>query len=227
MTDDQQPNGPDGSSIGGPTTATWRGHALKQIAEQRYLTAALLDHNHGDNAVASQTVTAIMGHLDAAQGAAAADPRRGWWARTSSALGGASVERAMSHLDAADTDLLRAAPDAYLRGQLPSVQVLVEAHLPRGDARRRRVEQIARRGGQKDLEAEDRNAILAAVRAASTEARLSALDTYAQIISWAIVFGFSQQLLTQFADRQAQGILEDVSGPGDRGARDGRGEDDE
>jgi hypothetical protein len=33
---------------------------------------------------------------------------------------------------------------------------------------------------------------------------LGALDTPAQIIAWAIVLGYSQQLLTQFVDRQGQ-----------------------
>jgi hypothetical protein len=36
---------------------------------------------------------------------------------------------------------------------------------------------------------------------------LGALDTPAQIIAWAIVLGYSQQLLTQFVDRQAQSEL--------------------
>jgi hypothetical protein len=376
MTDDPQRIGP-GDVIGGPTTATWREHALTRIAENRFLTSALLDHPGGDDAVATRTVTAIIGHLDAAKEAAAEESRRGWWARTRSALGGASVERAMSHLDAAETDLLRAAPDTYLRGQLPSVQALVEAHLPPDDARRLRVEEIAERIGQRDVEDDDRNAVLAAVRAASSEARrkvrrvrsfrnvllmtalllalgaggmttigivspatvplcfnpegeivcpthdspvlgqdasgggagqaapsgpetaaqveeiddvtrrtasswdlpivelvgliaaavaaaaalrgvrgtstpyslpialavlklptgaltavlglllmrgefvpgLSALDSSAQIISWAIVFGYAQQLLTQFVDRQAQGVLDDVGGAADQGGQ--------
>jgi hypothetical protein len=36
---------------------------------------------------------------------------------------------------------------------------------------------------------------------------LGALDTPAQILAWAIVLGYSQQLLTQFVDRQAQSEL--------------------
>jgi hypothetical protein len=375
MTNGPQQSGP-GGVIGGPTTATWREHALTRIAENRFLTSALLDHPDGNNAIAAQTVTAIMGHLDAAK-EAVEDPRRGWWAKTRSALAGASVERATSHLDAAETDLLRAAPDAYLRGQLPSVKVLVETHLPPDDARRIRVEEIAERIGQGDVGDDDRNAVLAAVRAASSEARrkvrrvrsfrnvllmtalflalgaggmatigilspatvplcfnpegeivcpthdspvrgqeasgggagraapsgpqsaaqveeidevtgktvsswdlpivelvgliaaavaaaaalrsvrgtstpyslpialavlklptgaltavlglllmrgefipgLTALDSSAQIISWAIVFGYAQQLLTQFVDRQAQGVLEDVGGATDQGSQ--------
>ncbi|MEU1287688.1 hypothetical protein [Kitasatospora sp. NPDC005856] len=38
---------------------------------------------------------------------------------------------------------------------------------------------------------------------------LSALDSSAQIIAWAIVFGYSQQLLTRLVDNQAKSILQD------------------
>jgi hypothetical protein len=42
---------------------------------------------------------------------------------------------------------------------------------------------------------------------------LSALDTSAQIIAWAIVFGYSQQLLTRFVDAQADSVLNNVDAP--------------
>jgi hypothetical protein len=48
---------------------------------------------------------------------------------------------------------------------------------------------------------------------------LSALDTSAQIVSWAIVFGYSQQLLTRLVDQQAQSVLDDVGGRGAAGTR--------
>ena len=41
---------------------------------------------------------------------------------------------------------------------------------------------------------------------------LSALDSSAQIIAWAVVFGASQQLLTAIVDRQAQTVLEQFGG---------------
>lgn len=43
---------------------------------------------------------------------------------------------------------------------------------------------------------------------------LTALDSSAQIIAWAIVFGYSQQVFTQFVDRQGKALLEGVRGPG-------------
>jgi hypothetical protein len=40
---------------------------------------------------------------------------------------------------------------------------------------------------------------------------LSALDTPAQILAWAVLFGYAQQLFTQFVDQRAQGLLDQVS----------------
>ena len=42
---------------------------------------------------------------------------------------------------------------------------------------------------------------------------LSALDTPGQILAWAIVFGYSQQLFTRLVDNQAQSVLDDVGAP--------------
>jgi hypothetical protein len=43
---------------------------------------------------------------------------------------------------------------------------------------------------------------------------LSNLDSSAQILSWAVVFGYSQQLLTQFVDKQAHTVLDNVRSGG-------------
>jgi hypothetical protein len=43
---------------------------------------------------------------------------------------------------------------------------------------------------------------------------LSALDSSAQILAWAIVFGYAQQLFTQFVDSQAQTVLQGAAGSG-------------
>lgn len=48
---------------------------------------------------------------------------------------------------------------------------------------------------------------------------LSALDTSAQIIAWAIVFGYAQQIFTRMVDQQAQSVLADVGGRGAAGDR--------
>lgn len=39
---------------------------------------------------------------------------------------------------------------------------------------------------------------------------LSALDSSAQILAWAVVLGYSQELFTKFVDRQGQAVLADV-----------------
>jgi hypothetical protein len=41
---------------------------------------------------------------------------------------------------------------------------------------------------------------------------LSALDSSAQIIAWALVFGYAQQLLTRLVDSRAQTVLEGAGG---------------
>lgn len=48
---------------------------------------------------------------------------------------------------------------------------------------------------------------------------LSALDSSAQILSWAIVFGYAQQLFTRLVDQQAQTVLQGVGGRGAAGDR--------
>jgi hypothetical protein len=45
---------------------------------------------------------------------------------------------------------------------------------------------------------------------------LSALDTSAQILAWAPVFGYAQQLFTRLVDQQAHNVLGAVRGGGDR-----------
>ena len=37
---------------------------------------------------------------------------------------------------------------------------------------------------------------------------LSALDSSGQILAWAVLLGYSQQLLTRFVDQRAQTVLE-------------------
>lgn len=41
---------------------------------------------------------------------------------------------------------------------------------------------------------------------------LSALDTSAQILAWALVFGYAQQVFTRLVDRQGQSVLDSVRG---------------
>ena len=48
---------------------------------------------------------------------------------------------------------------------------------------------------------------------------LSALDTTAQILAWALVFGFAQQLFTRLVDQQGQTVLNSVRAADKPGAQ--------
>jgi hypothetical protein len=48
---------------------------------------------------------------------------------------------------------------------------------------------------------------------------LTALDTSAQILAWAVIFGYAQQVFTRLVDDQGQDLLNDVAGRGAAGDR--------
>ena len=165
-------NGDAGSSvgafpIGGPTTRAWREQALTRIAEIRTLTAVF--RSQSANGSADELVKRIEDHLAAAregaEGARAGRGRVGAW------VSGAPLERAASNLHAAEADLLRLAPIQEVRSQLPSVEAHLADHLDPDDPRRARVDEIARSIEEEDLSEVDRGTVVAAVRAASSEAR--------------------------------------------------------
>jgi hypothetical protein len=141
-----------------------------------------------------QALLAIERHIDAAERAATGryldttnhrgrskddsdgpqEKPLGPFAKLISFLTGASVERVNSQLDAVETDLLRLAPDPYLRGALPNLRAHVRNHLPKDDPRRERVEAIGQEveaSPAKPLGALERDQLLFAVREASLEAR--------------------------------------------------------
>jgi hypothetical protein len=119
----------------------------------------------------------IAAHLDAAEAAAKGDGIRGWWARRAAWVSGAQVERAMSNTEAAEADLIRMAPLDVLRGAMPSLLVTVTKHLESTDARRIKLEEIARKAGDRDkpedrgLDVCDRETIVRAVRGSTSEGR--------------------------------------------------------
>ncbi len=167
--------------VGGPTSSSWREHALTKVVEMRTLTAwvemrtltAWVEVRTTQEG-ADRIVQAIYGHLDAAEKAAEGNPHRNPWERLKSWTGGSLVERTMSNLDAAEADLLRLAPAQYLRGQMPSLQAHVSHNLPSGDPRRLRIEDMAKRARDRsfdDFEDFEQDTIVSAVRGASSEAR--------------------------------------------------------
>jgi hypothetical protein len=172
--------------VGRPTTSSWREHALTRVAEHRFLLVWLKRQIDPQDKPA---LDAIEDHLTAAEEAADGTEPKGL-KRLWAALGGASVERARSHLDAAESGLLRVAPDSYLLGQIPSLVAHVRAHLHKDDPRRVGIEELykrvteratrrnlvrydglSRESHEDKLEAADRDTLVAAVRHASAEAR--------------------------------------------------------
>jgi hypothetical protein len=86
-------------------------------------------------------------------------------------LTGSPLERAASNVDAAEAHLLRVAPERYLRGHLPSLLAQVRRHLAADDPRRERFEAIAARAGLPGELERQRDALVGAVRGASSAAR--------------------------------------------------------
>src|SRR5215208_7900256 len=102
--------------IGGPTSTSWREHALTRVGEERFLTRWVRARVAAPDAGTEAAFASIDEHLEAARQAAEGSLRNPL-ARAKSWMGGAMVERAMSNLDAAESELLRLAPEPYVRGQ--------------------------------------------------------------------------------------------------------------
>jgi hypothetical protein len=145
--------------IGGPATSAWREQAFSRATDYRFLARLLLSHATERD---RQALQAIERQIDTAERAAAGrrgqpkakkgddakngepgEPSLGRFGQFLSVLSGAGVERANSQLDGVETDLLRLAPDPYLRGHLPSLVAHVRDHLSDRDPRRLQVEKVA------------------------------------------------------------------------------------
>ena len=162
-----------------PARAPWRETALTRAAELRGRLAemrAIVGGQPGVDALSEE----IAAHLDAAEQAAsgeddATNKLLHWFQYVSASVQGAAVERAQSHLDAAEAGLLRLAPATYVVGQLPALLASIRAFLPEDDPRLLRAVRLANRyaspGSAAALDPVDREAIVAALRAATTEER--------------------------------------------------------
>ncbi len=165
--------------IGAPVPTAWREDVLTQANELDSLRAYLLEcAPAGEN---DPFWAAIREHLEAVkQAAEGRHRRRDRITHLWSGVSGSTIGRAMSNLNAAEANLLRVAPDYYLAGQMPSLLNHVHRHLEPDDARRRELERIAVRFGPDQaaaadteltaITAQERNAIVSSVRAASTAA---------------------------------------------------------
>jgi hypothetical protein len=155
--------------IGGPAVSSWREQALTRIAELRTLCHWVRAQT--DEAGADELVASIEAHLKAAEDAAAGTIKLNWSRGFRSWVTGAPIERTASNCEAAEADLLRLAPLWYLRGQMPSFLVAVRRHLTADDPRRVRLEELARSARTQDLQIHDRDAIVTAVRGATSAGR--------------------------------------------------------
>jgi hypothetical protein len=81
------------------------------------------------------------------------------------------IERATGNLDAVEAHLLRLAPATYVRGEMPSVTAYVCRYLKKDDPRRIRVEQLAQEAEARELLSAEREAVIAAYHAASSQRR--------------------------------------------------------
>jgi hypothetical protein len=157
-------------SVGGPTTTSWREHVLARAEELRFLKLWIASRLPADDPVAAGAFESIDLHLAAAKEAAEGIGLKRRVKRMLSLMGGSMVERAMSNLDAAESDLLRLAPTSYLLGQLDHFAAHARLHLPAGDARLVGVERLVARRPTSLTDVE-RDALIAAVHVASGESR--------------------------------------------------------
>src|SRR3954470_21569557 len=158
----------NGDLFGGPTASSWREQALTRVAEIENLTAGFEDPARLRAVLAER-----MGrHLETAREAADGTlPKRKRWTRLKAVVGGSALERTASNLDAAEIDLLRVAPPAYLLGQLPTLLANARAHLPLEDPRRQSIEAICLQATKAPLSPTEKDAVIAATRAANSAAR--------------------------------------------------------
>src|SRR5262245_230516 len=119
-----------------PTTAVWREQAIAEIDQTTFTLDCYRDRLHPP--CAGEHIAQWL----AEAGAAAVGPGLGPVGRIVSALRGASVERTWGHIDAANEALLRAAPEAFVAGQIPRVRRRVQRTLAADDDRRVSFEEV-------------------------------------------------------------------------------------
>jgi len=162
--------------LGGSASAAWREEALTRAMELEGL-AEWLGLEQG---------TVIADQLDRARSSAAeeAQGRLRWLRPRKRSMWGASVERTLGSLDAVETDLLRLAPDDYVRGLMPSLEAHVNRYLPKDDPRRMRLVSLVKKAEDGPLSPAERGATIAAYHAANSQRRreLLRLHTFRDVL---------------------------------------------
>jgi hypothetical protein len=171
--------------IGGPTSAAWREEALTRALELEGL-AGWIQRQPTTDEAGSHLAGGAEAHLRRA--ANEGEPPGGrWlrpWRRFRRSVRGASVERTLGSLDAVEADLLRAAPDEYVTGLIPSITAHVNRYLPKDDPRRLRLDEVCVTAETRPLTAAERGSAIAAYHAANSQRRreLLRLGTFRNVL---------------------------------------------
>jgi hypothetical protein len=157
----------------GETKSSWREHALTRIEELDDYVDELVE----DGKISPRAAVRARRHLEVAQGTAQDHKGDALGARLANSV---HVERVMSHVDAAEAFILRAAPLEHVAAQVPGILNHVRNHLAKDNVQREQAEAIGtamREQGKSKLSADfkiderERGILVAAFRAASEEER--------------------------------------------------------
>jgi hypothetical protein len=186
--------------IGGPCTTAWREDALTKVQELSGL-ASWIEANPRRATLTGSIPQTIASQLETARRTAAKqDTRNGKrvrpWTMLMASISGAAIERTLGSLDAVEADLLRLAPEDYLRGQLPSLQAHVNRYLNKDDPRRLRIAELTTQTDQALTDA-DRDTLVGAHHAANSQRRreLTRLRSFRNLLFGAIVTLFALAIL--------------------------------
>jgi hypothetical protein len=179
--------------IGGPTTTAWREQMLAKVQELWGL-ASWIDAHPKRATPTGNLQQTIENELQTARSAAAGSDTRGGiralrpLKTALAAVNGALFERALGNLDAAEVNLLRLAPDEYLKGQLPSLQAHVNRYLAKDDPRRVRIDGVTAKTSD-NVSVIDRDTLVAAFHAANSHRRreLIRLRSFRNLIGGAAI----------------------------------------
>jgi hypothetical protein len=157
----------------GETKSSWREHALTRIEELDDYVDELL----ADERIPPRAGVRARRHLQAAKVTAEDKKGDAWGQRLANSV---HVERVMSHIDAAEALILRAAPLEHVAAQVPAILNHVNHHLAKENLHREQAEAIhtaMREQGKTKLRTDanlterERRMLVAALRAASDEER--------------------------------------------------------
>ena len=189
----------------------WGQRALTRISELRTLANLMARLAGNENQDAATLAEDARQHLRVAK--ESIEPPDGGSSRRTSGW----VDRVVTNTNAAACLIIRFAPLREVQAMLPDLV-----------AHRRRTASRRAASDQRDLDTlrgpgrpcspqaanwgTDRSARLLLMRGQFVPG-LSNLDTSAQIVAWAVVFGYAQQLFTRLVDERGQAVLQAVGGP--------------